>query len=668
MEKNNSYIELKDNTNSFAKIKYETDKITFELNTKSIYGLGERYGNLNLLDYYGTYKIINDHKYGDRAIMSIPVIYTDNGLCIYFASPYKTKMIFEEKDGIAYVSYYNFDKGFDIYIIKENSTLEAVKKYYELVGKPPLPPKWLFGYIQSKYGYYSQQETLDIAKKFVALDLPATGIVLDLYWFKYMGDIDWAQKTFPDPKNFIKELNTLGFELINISEPFFDRYSKNHKIFKDFGFFGKKDNSYMQLSSWWGTGGIFDYTNEQANKLLWNNSYKKLIEIGVGGLWTDLGEPEGVPENTIFKLGKEDDIHNLYNYYWSKMLYTNFTNDFPLKRPVILSRSGFSTSPRFGVSVWSGDSNASFSGLEIQPALMISSSLSGFSFWASDVGGFVGDSTPKLYTKWSEFGLFSPIYRPHGGKVDREPWVFGEDTLKNVTKLLKLRAKFQPYIYSNAYLTSNYGIPFIKPVMFTDSNIALEIKQEIENNSYFFGESILYRQSYNNYNYSVYLPISGEWVEMQSFKSYIGNVLHKINFIDGNPPYFLKPNGVFIENSKASYKEFDTMEIYINNRSEGVGSFLYYDDDGISTNYKNGSYDLLEIKNSFENGKIIIEINPIKTDFNKNKLPNLEFNIFIPQTIGNIVTTDEFDTKNSIYKFKMKYPENQKRFTLDLKK
>jgi len=82
VEKNNSYIELKDNTNSFAKIKYETDKITFELNTKSIYGLGERYGNLNLLDYYGTYKIINDHKYGDRAIMSIPVIYTDNGLCI----------------------------------------------------------------------------------------------------------------------------------------------------------------------------------------------------------------------------------------------------------------------------------------------------------------------------------------------------------------------------------------------------------------------------------------------------------------------------------------------------------------------------------------------------------------------------------------------------------
>ncbi len=664
LKKDNSVI-----ISDFLTLQKEDNKIVLTMkNIKKIYGLGQRFGNLNLLDQKMKYKIYNEHKYGDRAIVPIPVIFTDNGKAIYFASPYKAFIEFEKEENNVKIIYTNEKnnqaRGVDIYIIDSDSVINASSEYSKLVGKPYLPPKWLFGYIQSKYGYFSETETLSIAKKFVELGLPATAIVLDLYWFRYMGDIDWYERGFPDPENFIKELDKQGFKLINISEPFFDEKSKNFKLFKNFNYFGLRpfENKFNYLSSWWGKGAIFDFTNSIATTHLWNISYKPLIKQGVSGLWTDLGEPENVPSDTRFKLGREGDIHNLYNYYWSKMLFDNWTKDFPEKRVVILSRSGWSCSPFLGVSVWSGDASAKWvEGLTIQPKIMISASLSNFSYWASDVGGFVGEGSPELYTRWSEFGLFSPIYRPHGANVDREPWAFGEETLNNVKNLLKLRARFHPYIYSTAANTSFNGTPFIRPIQLEENSLPKDKEIEIENLQYYFGENIIYRiaNKEKEKKYEVYLPDNGEYLEYQNKKFYTGKTLYSINYEYGMPPFFLKPNAIFVTNPLENYKELEKYEIIINNGNEGDADFTIYDDDGITTNYQKGIYNLLEIKNNFHNNKIELTLNPLKTNYNK--LPKINFIIYF-KNINNATMENidyNFNKDKKILNFEINYPEKR---------
>ena len=525
---------------------------------------------------------------------------------------------------------------------------------------PPLPPKWLFGYIQSKYGYFSSKQTLDIAKKFNELGLPATGIVLDLYWFKHMGDIDWHEDNFPDPLSFIKELDTLGFKLINISEPFFDSNSKNFKSFQNAGYFGKDSSGKMaHLVNWWGKGGVFDYSNPAACNALWSKSYRPQLKQGVAGLWTDLGEPEGVYYATRFKEGREDEIHNIYNLLWSKMLYNNISKEFPNVRPVILSRSGWSGSPKYGVSIWSGDAKSDWGGLKIQPFIMMSSNLSGFSYWASDVGGFVGEGTPDLFIRWNEFGLFSPIYRPHGSGVDREPWAYEEDALTYVSKLVKLRSRFLPYIYSSAYQTSSNGTPMITPVNIYDKNLSDEKRVEFENNQYYFGKSIFYRQPYENESYEVYLPEKGDWIDMSTYKIYQGEKVHNIKYIKGEPSYFLKPASIFVMNRDESYKKNENLDIYINSTGSGVDSFVVYNDDGITNSFKNGSYSLLNIKNSVTTDKTVIEIIPEKSDY-KDERPNLNFKIFINKNqIKNSTIEGKIDTNDGSFNFMIGYPDKK---------
>ncbi len=47
-----------------------------------------------------------------------------------------------------------------------------------------MPPKWTFGYWQSKISYKSAEETLEIARQMRAAEVPCDVIHLDTHWFK----------------------------------------------------------------------------------------------------------------------------------------------------------------------------------------------------------------------------------------------------------------------------------------------------------------------------------------------------------------------------------------------------------------------------------------------------------------------------------------------------
>jgi len=76
-----------------------------------------------------------------------------------------------------------------------------------------------------------------------------------------------------------------------------------------------------------------------------------------------------------------------------------------------------------------------------------------FGFWSHDIGGHTEAVGAELYTRWVQWGAFSPIFRPHCGKTGddvRRIWLYPVENYEIMRKAIVLRESLVPYIYSNA--------------------------------------------------------------------------------------------------------------------------------------------------------------------------------------------------------------------------
>ena len=78
--------------------------------------------------------------------------------------------------------------------------------------------------------------------------------------------------------------------------------------------------------------------------------------------------------------------------------------------------------------------------------------------WSEDIGGFVrpddqydSDDYNNLLTRWFQFGVFTPLFRVHGGGTDTELWNFPKSMENIVSSAINLRYRLMPYIYSGFY-------------------------------------------------------------------------------------------------------------------------------------------------------------------------------------------------------------------------
>ena len=101
-------------------------------------------------------------------------------------------------------------------------------------------------------------------------------------------------------------------------------------------------------------------------------------------------------------------------------------------------------------------------------------SVSGMSFCGTDIGGFTGEPDGELYTRWMQFGVFSPFMRVHsaGDTRDREPWSFGPEWEAICKKFIELRYKLLPYIYTAFWQQHRYGDPILRPIAVLEQHLA----------------------------------------------------------------------------------------------------------------------------------------------------------------------------------------------------
>ncbi|HSN61638.1 MAG TPA: TIM-barrel domain-containing protein, partial [Ferruginibacter sp.] len=473
----------------------------FELaKNEKITGTGERSVPINRRGY--KLNLYNNPWYGystnaDNLNYSVPFILSSEGYGIFFDNPSKG-YIDIGKNNRDILEYGASSGKLDFYIIPGKNADEILQKYHGLTGTQPIPARWVLGNLMSRFGYRSQQQVMETVSAMHKENIPVDAVILDLFWFGdsikgTMGNLDWTnKKAWPDPEGMISDLKNKGINTILITEPFVLKSTPNYEPSKKYHATDSAGNPFLLTDFYFGNAGLLDIFKNETQDWFWSK-YKAQINKGVAGWWGDLGEPEKHPggiyhnlKDLGFKrLFKADEVHNIYGHYWDKMLFEKYAKEYPTLRLFNLNRSGYAGSPRYGVFPWSGDVSRSWKGLEAQLPLMIGMSMSGVPYIHADAGGFAGgDGDKELYTRWLQFAVFTPVFRPHGTAFGNlEPGVkdipseaaFYDDPYKSIVRnYIQLRYQLLPYNYTLAYEQASHGKPLVRPLFYynnADSNL-----------------------------------------------------------------------------------------------------------------------------------------------------------------------------------------------------
>ena len=501
------------------------------------------------------------------------------------------------------------------YIMVLGENLEdTVRSTVAVTGKQPLPPRWLLGNFASRFGYKSQNEVMDVVDAFNTQDIPVDAVVLDLYWFGkdikgHMGNLSWDAATFPEPEKMISELRAQDVKTVLITEPFILTTSKQWESAVANNALAQNDNGApYTFDFYFGNTGLVDVFSEAGQDWFWQY-YEKLAAQGVAGWWGDLGEPEVHPDDIqhMWQSTKVSgaEVHNAYGHQWAKTVYNNLTELQPDTRPFVLMRSGFLGSQRYGMVPWTGDVSRSWGGLKPQVELALQMSVFGMAYTHSDLGGFAGGETfdPELYTRWLQFGTFSPVFRPHAqDNIAPEP-IFHADPVKSIArKFIQLRYDMLPYNYSLAFENALYGTPLMRPLA-----MAYGESDWFENaDSYLWGDGLLVSPvtSANQTVWPTKLP-EGVWFDFFSDTKYQGGQTVNYPLSQDNFPVWVKA-GSFMPMTKglSRTEQFDARKIemhYWHDNSVNSSSYTYYEDDGKNpASVKKGLYTKLLLNASVD--------------------------------------------------------------------
>ena len=501
------------------------------------------------------------------------------------------------------------------YIMVLGENLEdTVRSTVAVTGKQPLPPRWLLGNFASRFGYKSQNEVMDVVDAFNTQDIPVDAVVLDLYWFGkdikgHMGNLSWDAATFPEPEKMISELRAQDVKTVLITEPFILTTSKQwDSAVASNALAQNDDGAPYTFDFYFGNTGLVDVFSEAGQNWFWQY-YEKLAAQGVAGWWGDLGEPEVHPDDIqhMWQSTKVSgaEVHNAYGHQWAKTVYNNLTELQPDTRPFVLMRSGFLGSQRYGMVPWTGDVSRSWGGLKPQVELALQMSVFGMAYTHSDLGGFAGGETfdPELYTRWLQFGTFSPVFRPHAqDNIAPEP-IFHADPVKSIArKFIQLRYDMLPYNYSLAFENALYGTPLMRPLA-----MAYGESDWFENaDSYLWGDGLLVSPvtSANQAEWPTLLP-EGVWFDFFSDTKYQGGQTVNYPLSQDNYPVWVKA-GSFMPMTKglSRTEQFDARKIemhYWHDNSVNSSSYGYYEDDGKNpASVKKGLYTKLLLNASVD--------------------------------------------------------------------
>ncbi|MCJ1385410.1 hypothetical protein MMC17_008533 [Xylographa soralifera] len=367
----------------------------------------------------------------------------------------------------------------DLFVFLGPTPKEVIQSYTELTGASQLPQQFAIAYHQCRWNYVTDEDVKDVDRKFDRSNIPYDVIWLDIEYTDGKKYFTWDSHTFPDPIGMGKQLDSHNRKLVAIIDPHIKNeggYSVVDALKSKNLAVNNKDNSLYEGWCWPGSSHWIDCFNPAAIKW-WQDLFRYSAFTGTASntfIWNDMNEPSvfNGPETTMPKDNlhhgnwEHRDVHNLNGLTFVNATYNALLHRDPKspRRPFVLTRAFFAGSQRMGAT-WTGDNQASWEHLVASIPMILANNIAGFPFVGADVGGFFGNPSKELLTRWYQAGAFYPFFRGHA-HIDtrrREPYLAGEPYTQIITQALRLRYQLLPAWYTAFHEAATDGSPVVRP-------------------------------------------------------------------------------------------------------------------------------------------------------------------------------------------------------------
>ena len=414
----------------------------------------------------------------------------------------------------------------DVFIFDAPGGAGQLARYTALTGRAPVPPHWSLGVILSKAYYRDAEEILAVAREVRERGMPCETITFDGRAWQDTDTrfaFEWCPKRYPDPRPVIAELKRLGFRicvweypLISVRNPLFAELAAKGWLIRDArsgeAFRYRWDpEPFGAVLTQLPESGLLDFTHPEAYAY-WRDRHRELFELGIDMIKADFGE-QIEPDMVASDGARGDALHNIYALLYNRCVY-EAASRYSKSGAFLFSRAGWSGSQRYPAQ-WGGDPQADWGGLAGNLRSGLSWGLTGAPYYATDVGGFYGDTRdPVLYVRWIQAAVFSAHMRLHG-IGPREPWSYGETAESLANAALHLRYALLPYLQRALEQAAASGLPVQRPMVLACPEDRASWAFE---DQFFFGDELLVAPCLRaDGRVNVYLP-AGDWVWFPSCK------------------------------------------------------------------------------------------------------------------------------------------------------
>jgi alpha-D-xyloside xylohydrolase len=527
---------------------------------EKLFGLGQRtHGRLNI-------KGLSLDLIQRNAEVNIPFVLSDRGYGLLWNNPATGRVEFADN-----VTRWSAGqaRGIDYWFTAAETPAGILSRYADATGHVPDLPEWASGFWQSKLRYRNQEELLEVARRHARQRLPLSVIVSDFFHWSAMGDYRFDENEWPDPKAMVDELRELGVELMVSIWPTVSPLSENFAEFVDRGLLVASDQGveFQQTIQDKGMAtpmpvAFYDPTNPATRDFVWDLIKRNYLEYGIRVFWLDASEPElnpANPGNLSLWAGPGGEVAQVYPKENARLFAEGMAS---AGEPgtVLLSRSAWAGSQKYGAAVWSGDIPATWLSLSQQVRAGLNIAISGIPWWTTDIGGFHGGdaSDPayqELVIRWFQYGAFCPLFRLHGDRQPRLPtgyemtggpnevWSFGEIATPIIAEILHLRERLRPYIHAQMTFAHETGIPPMRPLFvdFPDDERSWDTDDE-----FLFGPDILVAPilAAGQISREVYLPAGAGWVNAWTGENFDGGQTLTVDAPIERIPVFTKKGSV----------------------------------------------------------------------------------------------------------------------------
>ena len=334
---------------------------------------------------------------------------------------------------------------------------DCLSDFCRVSGPAGFVPRWALGNWWSRYWAYSAQELIDLMDDFRRNQVPLAVCITDMDWhITQTGNessgwtgFTWNPELFPDPSAYLAELKRRGLKTalnLHPADGFYPHEALYSAMARRMGIDPASEKPVP-----------FDLENPEFVQAYLDLFLHPEEEAGVDFWWMDWqqGNPARMPGLNLL--------------WWINHLHYMDSGRNPEKRPFIFSRWGGLGNHRYPIG-FSGDTYITWESLQFQPYLTATAANVGYGWWSHDIGGHMrGTEEPELYTRWVQFGVFSPITRLHSTNNpfhERRPWAYDAETLRITRDALQLRQRLIPYIYSMAWRDHTEGISLVRPMYY----------------------------------------------------------------------------------------------------------------------------------------------------------------------------------------------------------